>query len=270
MPGFYSYDDLINQITFNGNYNDYNFYKISSDPSAAGVWHCLWTSAGNPGAGGTPGTSGSGTVYNAAVGGMNFNAVSPLQRSVLSFGAVSTQNCTLMVYDRLAAISGISTSSTGSKAAVTPTFTRYSSGSGLNSNVQVWGEITTAITGTPILYLSSYTNQNGISGRVGGSITLSSLSINDAFLFPLATTDTGVQSVNSIYVSTSATGIFNVVLLRPLAYLPLLVNQWNEKDLVLQLAHLPTIYDNATLAFMFLANSTTAPQIYGRFATGYE
>ena len=70
----------------------------------------------------------------------------PDYRHLLSFGAVATQNCTLMLYDLLAGVSGISGVGTGSKTINSGALTRYS-GTAATLN-EVWLDVTTASTTT--------------------------------------------------------------------------------------------------------------------------
>ena len=181
MPGFTSRDDIVNELTVNGKKDEYNFYKVSSAPEAAGVWHSLWTATGSPGAGANPATT-PGTVYASdsstpVAGSMYFPDRSTDLRYLLSFGAVATANCTLMLFDYLAGVSGISLASTGSKTINSGALTRYS-GTAATLN-EVWLETTTAGTTTaPIVNLNSYTSADGSTGLAGPNLTLPSTTMN--------------------------------------------------------------------------------------------
>lgn len=273
MPGFTSYDDLINQVTVNGNATDYNFFKISVATLAAGIWHSTWTDVGFPGAGAAPGAAGSGTTYDGTSthnnGGIGFPSVSTAQRYMLSFAGLASQNCNLMIYDRLVATSGILTTSTGSKTATTVTLPRYTSGLG----VQAWLECTTTCTGTvPAVHLLSYTGNVNGSGTIGANVTLPGLlKAGDMIQLPLHSGDTGLTAVSTINVDTAGTvGTHNIVLMKPIAYIPLVANILNERDLVLQIAGLPQVFDNACLGIAWLSTVTTAPNIWGQVRTAYE
>jgi hypothetical protein len=273
MPGFSSYDNLISAITQSGQFTDFNFFKVSAADLAAGVWHSCWLDVGFPGAGATPGAAGSGTTYDGTSthnnGGMGFAAVSPASRFGLSFGAVATQSLSLQLYDRLVATSGILTTSTGSKTATTVALPRYTSG----LDVEAWLECTATCTGTvPAVHLLSYTGNVNGSGQVGGNITLPGLlKAGDMIQLPLASGDTGVTAVSTINVDTAGTvGTFNLVLLKPLATIPLTADVWNERDLIMQIAGLPQVFDTACLCLKWLATTTTAPNIWGQIRTAYE
>lgn len=269
MAGFTSRDDIINELTTNGKADLWNFYKVSSAPEAAGVWHSFWTGVGNPGAGSAPATT-PGTAYAADAtlvnGAMSFPDRSTDQRYLLSFGAAATQNCTLMLYDRLAGVSGISLASTGSKTVNSSALDRYS-GAAATLN-EVWLEVTTAGTTTaPIVNLNSYTSSDGSTGLSGGSLTLPSTTMNvDSMVqLPLNAAEQGVRSVEAgLNVATAGTNIVvNVLIIRPLVRIPLIANQWNEVSFLDDVLGLPRIYDNATLGLAYLASGTTATTVWG-------
>lgn len=266
MPGFTSYDDMIAEMTA-GKSLVRSFYKVSSAPEAAGVWHSLWLAVGTPGAGANPATT-PGTQYTDAAGSMFFQNEAVDTKHLVTLGACANANCTLMLYDRLVAVSGISTATTGNKTVNSAALTRYTGTAALD--VQAWLEVTTATTTTaPICNLSAYTDQDGNAGNVGGSVTFPAVATNvDAFIgpLPISNADRGIRSVEvGLNVATaSAAGVVNLVLLKPLLYLPLIANQWNEKDCVLQYASLPRVFDGASLAMAILASGTTATTVWGQ------
>lgn len=272
MAGFVSYDDIIQELTVNGKVFEWHFMKVGSAPEAAGVWHSLWTAVGSPGVGAAPATT-PGTAYNDAAGSMNWTAVSPDQKHLLTFGATATQNCTLMLYDRLVGVSGISTASTGAKTVNSTTLPRYSGTDA--KDVQCWLEVTTATTTTaPVVNLNQYTNEAGTTGRSGGSLTFPAAATNlDALVgpMPLQVGDKGIRSVEvGLNVGTASNaGVVNVLLIRPLAYLPIIANIWNEVDLVMQLTSLQRVLDTASLMIGQLAVGGTATTIWGRVKGGY-
>lgn len=270
MPGFTSYDDLITQITVNGFATDALSNKIGSTMQGAGFWHRTWIAVGTPAAGGEPAAS-PGAAYSANTSAITFPNVSTKQRYAVSFGGVATQSVTLMLHDRLVGVGGLSSASTGSKTVSSASLTRYTSG----ANVQAWLEVTTASTTTQaVCHLLSYTGDVNGAAQVGGSFTWpAAATVKDAALgpLPLAAGDTGCKACSTINVDTANTaGVFNFVQLRPLVYLPLIANQWNERDLVLQLAALPQVFDTACLGFYALAQAVTAATFNVQLRTAYE
>jgi len=264
--GFSSYDDLISEITTNGKSLEWKFMKLGAAAQAAGQWESLWYQAGNPGAGGNPAGT-PGTSYSNASGSMHWDDKSTDTKHILTFGGATTHNMTLAVYDRLVAVSGISLASTGAKTVNSTSLPRYTNGIG----VEAWLEITTATTTTAPVVNMDYVDDGDVS-RTSPNLTFPAAAtvLRWCGAMPLTAPSKGVKSVTNLNVVTAAAaGACNVVLLYPLAEIPLLANIWNERDLVLQLAALPRVYDGASLALMFMASATTAPTIYGRLRLGY-
>lgn len=277
MPGFTSRDDLINEITTNGKQDLWNFYKVApAAAEAAGVWQSLWKGVGNPGAGSNPAAT-PGTVYDSdsaspVAGSIRFPDRSTDQRYLLSFGAVATQNCTLMLYDRLAGVSGISTATTGAKTVNSGALTRYSSTAATLN--EVWLEVTTATTTTaPVVNLNSYTSADGTTAQTGGNVTFPAAATDRHTMIevPLNASKQGVRSVEAgLNVGTaSAAGAVNVLIIRPLARIPLLANIWNEVSFLDDTMGLPRIYDNANLGLALLASTTTATTVWGTVNCAY-
>lgn len=270
--GFTSYDDIINETTTNGKISNFSFTKISSAPEAAGVWHGLWRAAGNPGAGSNPTAFGTGLQIVNAAGSINYSNTSPDTKHILTFGATSTQNCTLMLYDYLVGYGGIpATVQNNALGAIT--LPRYGVADGINGvGVEAWLDISTASTAAGAMTLSSYTDQNGTAGVTGTSFALPAAATNvDCFVkIPLAASTLGIRSVQNFNVTGSPTGaVMNLILIKPLVYLPLVANIWNEKDLVLQMTSLPRVWDGASLGVAFLATGTTAATITGNINIGW-
>jgi hypothetical protein len=272
--GFISYDDMINEMTVNGKKDEFNFYKAYPATVTAGVWSSLWKQIGIPGAGSdVAGAVASGTA-NSQNGGIVLPNVSTDTRHLVTFGGVCTQNCTLMIYDRLVVVTAVSLTTTGSKTISSAALPRYTGTSAVD--VQAWLEMTTAGTTTAFqAHLLSYTSSQANAGLVGG-IFVSPVAATPvaSLLGPLPTVvtggNTGITAVSTMNVDTATTaGIANFVLLKPLAYLPLIANQWNERDLVLQLGALPQIIDGGTLGLAVLPTATGANSIWGMIRAAY-
>jgi hypothetical protein len=277
MPGFTSRDDIINEMTTNGKRQQWNFFKTApAAAEAVGAYQSLWKGVGNPGAGADPATT-PGTVYTSdpttpVNGSMFFADVSTDLRYLLSFGAAATQNCSLILYDRLAGVSGIAVSSTGSKTVNSGALTRYSGTAAVNN--EAWLEVTTATTTTaPIVNLNSYTSADGTTGLTGGSVTFpaTATDIHTLVPLPLAAGEQGVRSVEAgLNVGTAgATGICNLIIINRLATIPLIANQWNEVNFLDDSLGLPPIFDNATLGLAILAGATTAINVIGSVTCVY-
>jgi hypothetical protein len=273
MPGFASYDDLIQEMTVNGKQFDWDFFKVApANAQAAGSWQRLWTGVGSPGPGAEPAAT-PGSTYTQVAGSMNWPNVSTDLAYLVTLGAAANQNCTLMLYDRLAGVSGLSLAATGAKTVNSSALPRYSGAAA--AAVQAWLEITTATTTTaPVVNLNSYTNEAGVTGRAGGNITFpAAATVLHAMIgpMPLQAGDKGIRSVEvGLNVGTAAAaGACNLILLRPLAYLPLIANQWNERDLILQLGALPRVFDGASLGLAILASGAVTTTVWGKVRLAY-
>jgi hypothetical protein len=277
MPGFTSRDDLINEITVNGKQAPLNFYKISPQNTVVGIWQTLWKGVGVPGAGADPATT-PGTVYisdaSTPVAGSGwFPDVSADQRSLLSFGAVANGPGVLMLYDRLAGVSGISTVGTGSKTVNSGALDRYS-GTAATLN-EAWLEVTTATNTTaPIVNLNSYTTADGTTAQTGGSVTFPAVAtaVGSLIQLPLNASKQGVRSVEAglnVGTASASTGTCNLIIIRPLARIPLVASQWNEMALLDDTFQLPRIFDNACLGLAFLPQTAAAFVVQGLINTAY-
>jgi hypothetical protein len=262
---FSSYDDMIAEMSA-GKQTNISFMKTSSAPEAAGVWHSLWTAAGAPGGGAAPTAFGTGLSYSNTAGSINFAAQSPDTKHGVTLGAVATQNCTLMVYDRLVGYGAIpATVQNNAMGAVT--LPRHGVADGLNGvGVEAWIELSTASTAAGAMTLSSYTDHTGATGQTGTSFALPAAATNiDAMVrVPVAAGTLGIRAVSNLNVTGApTTAVMNLILIKPLEYIPMIANQWNERDLVQQLTSLPRLWDGASLGLAILASGTTATTVWG-------
>ena len=277
MPGFTSRDDLINELTVNGKRDEWQFVKTAPTTCVVGVMDSLWKGVGSPGAGSDPATT-PGTVLTSdataqTAGSIWFPDRSTDLRFLLAFGAMSTQNGSLILYDRLAGVSGVSLTSTGAKTVNSGALDRYS-GTAAADN-EVWLEVTTAFTtNSATLNLGSYTAADGTTAQTGGVIVtpVASATLNKLIVLPLSATKQGVRSVEAgITVGGTApvAGAVNALIVRRLATIPLLANIWNEVSFLDDVASLPQVYDNACLGLAWMANATTVPIVQGRVFCAY-
>ena len=271
MPGFVSRDDIITELTTNGKRDEFYFVKTVPNTCVVGQMDSIWKGVGNPGAGADPATT-PGTLYDSdltttVAGSMFFPDRSTDLRFLTSFGAVSSQNGSLILYDRLTAVSGLVITSTGAKTASTGALTRYS-GTAAVAN-ECWWEMTTAITTNSLtMNLNSYTSADGTTAQVGGSsvTTTANGTIGKVIPLPLTASKAGIRSVEAgltIGGTAPAAGAGNLMIVRRLATIPLLANIWNEVSFLDDVMGLPQVFDNATLGLVWLANATTAPIIQG-------
>jgi len=272
-----SRDDLIYEVTTNGKQQVWNFSKTSAQAPVVGVWQSLWKGAGSPPAGsdpaGTPGVAYVSDTTSPVTGSMYNGDVSTDLRFLLSFGAVCQVAGTLVLYDRLAGVGGIAMNATGSKTVNSAALDHL--GSTLAVSNEVWLEWTTAATTTPpVGHLLTYTSADGTASNVGPNISpaipLASAAIGCMTPVPLLAGKLGVRSVETFNCDTAAAaGAANLLIIRRLAALPLVANQWNEISFLDDVLSLPRIYDNATLGLMWLGTTTTIPQITGTVTQAY-
>lgn len=151
--------------------------------------------------------------------------------------------------------------------------TRYTDGDG----VQIMLVSVSGRTGGTTMRLT-YTNQDGVAGRVTQTVTMQNLALNGAiansastnqgFIVPLQQGDTGVRSVESYQFLTGPDiGLFTIVLIKPLATFYLREGGCpTEKDFLLESKCMPKIEDDAYLNILVLGinnlnNSTTVGTI---------
>lgn len=264
MAGFSTYQQIV-AAQRAGNTQTYNFYRTSPlVPSGSYSWQSLWFGlAANekPGGGATVPVP-SGTTYTNDVSSMTFPNVSPQRKFITKIGAISTQPVTLMVYDRLAA-AGQMEFDVG-YTYTSPVWPRYADGAG----VQAWVEVISG-PGTASVRLTSYTNQDGVTGRAGSSLSLLQVSSPASTTMfgplPLQAGDTGIRAT-AIVTGTSGptTAQFSLVMLRPLLMIPLSANLWFERDLVLESMLLPEILDGASLCMAIQCGSAASATIQGQ------
>jgi hypothetical protein len=245
MGGYSSIDDLIQKITVDRQVETVWWGKQFSVASqATATWFSYWYGEGFPTAGANP--SALGTVYVNGAGGITFPDRAPSEKYLLTGGATTGYGSPIALVDRLVAVGNVNMSA-GSKPINTPALPRYTDGEG----VQAWLEVTTGGSGGT-LFLSSYTNQDGVAGRVGGSYPIQSFStnVNNGFHgpLPLQAGDTGIRSIQTIQVTASSTTTCNVVLCKWISTpVSTFSGTYNERDHTLLAPRFPRIYDGATL-----------------------
>lgn len=254
MAGF-SGTTAIHTAIENGQSLHSHYHKFTSGTGPSQfIWRRFWNQGGLPIAGAEPASS-PGTVYDSAVGGITFPDRGAFSKFLATL-EVRAGNCmtdvSLMVMDRLAGVGAVAVTSTGTKTLNSSSLSRYTTGAG----VEVWVEVTTATSGSVTLSLSSYTNQDGVSGRVGPPITFAAVAAQAVFQLPLQAGDTGARSVEQLDVATApGAGIINVVQVKPLDFIGLAnltadsSSSALEIDGFYQRAAMQRVYDLATITF---------------------
>lgn len=268
MAGFASYNDIINALSVNGQGQERFWSKPGITTVAAGIYDYAMQTTGIPGPGYVVGTALTGRAILSTTAGMPAfaNPTGPAQEHLLLVGAGSTVSLgVLMLYDRLIEypFNGTVTSGTFTQPGTFPP--RDAAGTVNGAGVLMFVENTNATASTTPTLNITYTNQAGTTGRTTGAIALIGAAqhrlAQNQLWWPLAAGDSGVRSVQSYALSATATStLLNIVLCRPLAFIPVPSgNTWVERDLVLQVASMPRLFDNTALCMALIANTTTSP-----------
>lgn len=262
--------DQIRQAITAGRVQRWHFMKVggatSEIPDAEGSWVSYYLAVGTPGAAVAPTTYANLTDFS---GSMNNTNVSPGNRYLSDVVVCANVTGTLMVYDRLGHIGAIDITTVASDTISSSALPRSMGTNDLN-NVEAWLEVTTATNGAVTMSMNSYTNQAGTAARAGGSITIpTGANIGYMAKFPLQAGDKAVQSIQTTSVSVEAatTGIINVVLLRPLAHIP--IANANVAT-TMEIMQLPRVYDGSSLFFAWLATATNGVNLWGELTMVYD
>lgn len=264
--------DILNRVTGgnSGTPETIFFYKDARVGAAAaaapvsGRWTSLWEYNGSPSHGAVPGTTAE-IPTNATDGGLK-QADPGGGRRKWCLGAMGTglTGGTLILYDRLLQISGLSGTSTSAQT-VGGTLTRYTSGAGN----QIWVEVYTQIGASSTTISASYTDQDGNSGQTSRSVAIGNTGLREAqriIPITLASGDTGVQACASVTLAatTGTAGNFGVIIAHPLLTIPFAnPGVGSVRDLISGLPGLQEIFTDACLALAWIPNTTTVPQIFG-------
>lgn len=275
---FSSFDDLINEMSTNGKFNRYDFTKTSAITAGVGRWYDMSLQNGLPVA----------NPYTAETTNLKFRAlsdadgmgiwhggnVSPDTKHIVNIGAfgntVTSVPSVLQLVDVLGyyPITTVTTT-TAQTLNNTVTLPRYADGAGVRAYIVARA---TCGAGTPTIQIS-YTNEKGESGRVvpvtltavttaaAGHIIHSDPTANHYGCFiPLASGDSGIQSIQTITLSATMTsGSIALVLCKPLTSLPITVlGAQSERNLLNQLPSLPRVYDGANLNFLMFTGGAYA------------
>lgn len=232
-------------------------YEASLTAKAAGDWQSLWTAAGFPGAGSTPGSGAGSAPTNATAGALPFVNPSGSNTAYLaSFACSGATVGTVFLYDRLVHTAGLSGNSNTAQTVDSTALTRYTSGVG----VQGWLEVYTAWGSTsPGTATISYTNQAGSSGQSGSATLIASAVAGQCFPITLAAGDTGIQSIQTVTLATASgtAGSFGVTLAYPIAVAPIQIANVAAPPQDFSLLGLPVIENNACLAYRVLCSTTS-------------
>jgi hypothetical protein len=238
-----------------------DFHKLSVTAEGAGTWHSLWKAQQIPVAGANPGSLAGVVPTSATTGALTFtDSATSYLAQMWAAGATAG---TLILYDRLwhnSTMDGTQTVDT--TLGSVPALTRPDAN---GADVEMWGEIYTAIGATARTLTVKYTNQAGTTGQSATyAHPANAESVGQMFPLTLAAGDTGVRVPTSYSwsASTGTAGDFGVTLLRRIGSVTFpLVETAQVADFAM--LGLPLIYNGACLALMVFCSTTNTGNIQG-------
>lgn len=250
--------------------------KTPTAVTTAGIWYDLATAAGNPKAknwfdsaplaAASVSQSTDGGIFHGA----NVSPYAKYLRKALQFTATATAlPMDMMLCDYLLYYPTIDDSTTDEQIMDNSvTLPRYTDGEG----VQMMAVTLAGRTGGQTFSVK-YTNQDGVTGRISqtavqntstiiGTITTSTRTPTTGSVGPfigLQEGDTGVRAVESVTMNGTDTGLFALVLVKPLASTVIRgIDAPVETDFLIHKNELPRIYDDAFLNFLCVPNGSLA------------
>lgn len=278
MGAFTSLSDLVNRLSGGSSGAPEHITFMKSDRIAgataggnvAGIPWSLWLRDGMPGAA----AAAPGAVAipdNTTAGALKQTDPSGgRQKYLLGLEPIGSQGGTLILYDRLLHVSGLSgtvITAQAVQAAGLPALTRYTNGQG---NF-ILAEVYTAIGTTPQTITAAYKDQDGnsstsVATKFGGAASTELSRTGAAAILPLASGDTGVRGVDSVTLSasTGTAGDFGVTVGHVLAAAQVgLPGHGTSRDLVTGFPGLVEVLPGACLAWLFIPISGTNALVYG-------
>lgn len=269
MAALVDLSDVVNRCTGGNNgtpqsifmFKDARIGASAAGVTVAGFWNTLWEYNGTVPGGNIPTTvlapdnTTQGALGQASPGGGR-------TQYLLGAHGIANQGGTILLYDRLLQIGGLSGTVTTAQT-VGGAITRNTGGVGN----QIWVEINTLIGVTGTTITAAYTNQAG-AAKTTQATAIGNTNLREVqrmIPLPLASGDTGVQSVTSATLAgtTGTAGDFGVVLMRPILSLPIVqAGIGVTRNLLTEIPGVQTIESASCLAFAFMANSAAAPQIF--------
>ena len=274
-----------------GRYLYASFRKQPTQTTGAGIWFDLSMSPGNPAPNYYIGPVGAFTPLRQSTdGGLRHGGnVAPLGykkflRKLMGLSVTATAvplSCILMDYVGFYPFideSVLDVQLLDNTTAVP----RYAAGP-----LQMMPIVVAGQTGGQDFYVT-YTNQDGVAGRVSQTVRMTTQAVNGTVLhstkannlggangpfIPLQMGDTGVRSVQSVQVlGVGDVGLFTIVLVRPLATFTLRgIDAPTEIDYLLDHSSIPEIADDAYLNLIALPNgSLSGAAIHGILETTWS
>lgn len=238
--------------------------------TVAGRWTSLFQYDGQPGGFGTTAPTTAAVCTNATGGSVRQAApAAGARKRLVSIALAALVAGTVGVHDRLSHQGGLSGTATTAQTTNLPTaaLTRYTSGTG----VEAWGSIYTLIgTTATTSRLSSYTDDNGVTAKVGNLVAIGGTGLREAqreFRYSLENGGKGLRAVASVTntATTGTVGAFGITLKKQIAWLPLSGVGVGEQFNAMLRGGGPVdlgVDSDACICFDWFANTTTAPELY--------
>jgi len=270
MSAIINLSDLVGQLTTSGIADSQFMYKSGLRQGAAptapviGRWTSLWMYDGAPGGASSAPTTTPDIPTNTTAGSqMQNDPGGGRQKWLLGASMAGLTTGTVMIYDRLMEQGGLG-STTITPQTVSGVITRYTNGIGN----QIWAEIYTQIGANSTTISCIYKNQSGnTSTSQLATFGNTGFREQDRWIqIPLASGDTGVQQVTSVTVTatTGTAGSFGITVAHPLTYVYLpLAGVGSVRDLISGAPGIVEVVPGACIAYSWLANTTTIPQLFG-------
>lgn len=275
--GFKSISEVID-CELEGRVRNYTWRKTPSQAFTSGIWADLSMSPGKPEPkywfDATPLTAKA--IYQSSDGGLyhgpNVNPSEKYLRGLTTMANASTAlPMNAILCDYLLYYPTIDDGTTDEQVMDnTVTLPRYTDGKG----VQMIAVTTGARTGGQ-KFTVKYTNSDGVTGRISQTVTQNTSTLlgtitnsnttatNGADCFiPLQDGDSGVRAVESVTMNGVDTGIFSIILVKPLVqhcFREITVPY--EKDFLIPTSNLIKIQDNAFLNFLCLPLGSLAATV---------
>lgn len=263
------------QAELDGKVRHYTWRKTPSQVTTAGLWFDLSMSPGRPVPKywfDAPPAIAKQISYSQDGGLEHGGGVSPSEKYLRSTTGIATAATalplTMILCDYLLYYPSIDDSVLEEQVMDnTVTLPRYTDGEGVQAiAVSVAGR-----TGGSSFYFT-YTNQDGVSGRVSQTVFQNSAAAlgtlqnngvnNNASAMPfigLQAGDTGIRSIDSVFMLSADVGLMTLILVKPLGTSVIReITAPVEKDYFMESGTIPRIYDDAYLSFLCLPQGTLA------------
>jgi hypothetical protein len=228
--------------------------------------YSLWTFDGQPSAGVAPGGTAVVPTNTTAGGLQQVDPTGGRQKWLHAMvNWLTNAQCTVLLYDRLLHISGLSGTVTSAQS-VGGSITRYTGSEAWNN--QAWIEVYSPLGATATTLSMNYTDESGNAATSTNLTTIGGVAFSEqcrTWPIALAAGDTGVRGVTDVTLTatTGTAGDFGITIVRPLALLN--VSQVGGGGIRTYLESMPEIKAGACLALMILPHSIAV----NRFGMGF-